>query len=228
MKKTILITTMLLGGLSVAQAAEITTDTLANILALPNATGTIAGTTFAFNYPLNGVPEYFSGPWAGESTWGPASNITFTPDASQSDNPGFTLSGDFHASYGQLYDISLAYFNVTALSGMNIDSVSVDIGNPGPAGTPDYQNNASLNSCYAFQSAPSATCAQPSYLLGNTATFGIDLRVWNYSSSATIGFDSATFHFHESPVSTVPVPAAAWLFGSGLLGLIGIARRKVA
>jgi hypothetical protein len=26
----------------------------------------------------------------------------------------------------------------------------------------------------------------------------------------------------------VPVPAAAWLFGSGLLGLIGVARRKVA
>ena len=27
-------------------------------------------------------------------------------------------------------------------------------------------------------------------------------------------------------VSAVPVPAAAWLFGSGLLGLVGIARRK--
>ena len=29
-------------------------------------------------------------------------------------------------------------------------------------------------------------------------------------------------------VSTVPVPAAVWLFGSGLLGLIGVARRKKA
>lgn len=27
-------------------------------------------------------------------------------------------------------------------------------------------------------------------------------------------------------VSTVPVPAAAWLFGSGLIGLVGLARRK--
>jgi len=26
----------------------------------------------------------------------------------------------------------------------------------------------------------------------------------------------------------VPVPAAVWLFGSGLIGLIGIARRKKA
>lgn len=29
-------------------------------------------------------------------------------------------------------------------------------------------------------------------------------------------------------VTTIPVPAAVWLFGSGLLGLIGIARRKKA
>ena len=27
-------------------------------------------------------------------------------------------------------------------------------------------------------------------------------------------------------VSAVPIPAAVWLFGSGLLGLIGVARRK--
>jgi hypothetical protein len=26
--------------------------------------------------------------------------------------------------------------------------------------------------------------------------------------------------------TAVPVPAAVWLFGSGLLGLVGIARRK--
>lgn len=30
------------------------------------------------------------------------------------------------------------------------------------------------------------------------------------------------------PVAAVPVPAAAWLLGSGLLGMIGVARRKVA
>ncbi len=30
----------------------------------------------------------------------------------------------------------------------------------------------------------------------------------------------------EGSISTVPVPAAAWLFGTGLIGLVGIARRK--
>ena len=29
-------------------------------------------------------------------------------------------------------------------------------------------------------------------------------------------------------VSAIPIPAAAWLFGSGLLSLVGIARRKKA
>lgn len=33
---------------------------------------------------------------------------------------------------------------------------------------------------------------------------------------------------HVTSVSAVPVPAAVWLFGSGLLGLIAIAKRKAA
>jgi hypothetical protein len=31
---------------------------------------------------------------------------------------------------------------------------------------------------------------------------------------------------HSGDVSAIPVPAAVWLFGSGLLGLVGMARRK--
>ena len=72
---------------------------------------------------------------------------------------------------------------------------------------------------------------------GNSRTTGFDaaltlesvseLRIinsedpsWNGPSlAATLGIDNIT---------AVPVPAAFWLFGSGLLGLIGIARRKKA
>jgi hypothetical protein len=35
-------------------------------------------------------------------------------------------------------------------------------------------------------------------------------------------------YFDDTFVSSVPIPAAVWLFGSGLIGLIGIARRKKA
>jgi len=34
------------------------------------------------------------------------------------------------------------------------------------------------------------------------------------------------FAVRDSDVNSVPIPAAVWLFGSGLLGLVGIARRK--
>ncbi len=43
---------------------------------------------------------------------------------------------------------------------------------------------------------------------------------WNLSSDGSLTYNAG--------VSEVPVPAAVWLFGSGLVGLVGIARRKKA
>ena len=40
-------------------------------------------------------------------------------------------------------------------------------------------------------------------------------------------FDITSIHV-DNITSAVPVPAAVWLFGSGLLGLVGVARRKKA
>lgn len=42
-----------------------------------------------------------------------------------------------------------------------------------------------------------------------------------------VRFGSDTNAFEFSSVSAVPIPAAAWLFASALLGLVTIARRKV-
>lgn len=40
-------------------------------------------------------------------------------------------------------------------------------------------------------------------------------------------FADALLHpYIDVQVATVPVPAAAWLFGSGLMGLVGVARRR--
>lgn len=43
-----------------------------------------------------------------------------------------------------------------------------------------------------------------------------------FDGNALSGYPYVTF------TPSVPVPAAVWLFGSGLLGLIGVARRKAA
>jgi hypothetical protein len=47
---------------------------------------------------------------------------------------------------------------------------------------------------------------------------------------STLGmtFDDISNLAALGPMTAVPVPAAVWLFGSGLVGLIGVARKKAA
>ena len=57
-------------------------------------------------------------------------------------------------------------------------------------------------------------------------------RAWNFTMGTgvqTNGIKSSNRYawaVQSGDVSAVPVPAAVWLFGSGLVGLIGVARRK--
>lgn len=57
-------------------------------------------------------------------------------------------------------------------------------------------------------------------LVGDTLQFGFSATSTNYIGSAVF-YDNLNF-------APVPLPPAVWLFGSGLLGLIGIARHRVA
>ena len=53
----------------------------------------------------------------------------------------------------------------------------------------------------------------------------------NFNTDTALSGASAAENYLLQPgaaVAAVPVPAAVWLFGSGLLGLVGVARRKKA
>ena len=118
-----------------------------------------------------------------------------------------------------------------------LSSVNVIVGGPsGFAGTYTYQylpwnggNPTNLGMMYAANSASANVFAMlfmsfDSLLDGSpgisylTQAAGYNLP-GNYIDQGVTG---------GVQVSAVPVPAAAWLFGSGLLGLIGVARRKAA
>jgi len=75
------------------------------------------------------------------------------------------------------------------------------------------------------------------YVLGGQAIYDSDpnsASAWLFefsSGSQDFGTKSATVYAWavqsgNAGAAMVPVPAAVWLFGSGLLGLIGISRRK--
>lgn len=52
-------------------------------------------------------------------------------------------------------------------------------------------------------------------------TFAGTDAIWTLNTDGSLNFNGT-----EGAVSAVPLPAAAWLFGSGLLGLVGVSRRK--
>jgi len=66
-----------------------------------------------------------------------------------------------------------------------------------------------------------------------TAGSGVDTASFQFTTPTTLTdiFTTSTTVTHTSfsgSIAAVPVPAAVWLFGSGLLGLAGLARRKGA
>lgn len=142
-----------------------------------------------------------------------------------------TLSFDMHAvafSAADVFGTAHASSGVTIsfLNTFNLELGSaslVNATNPGTLGPNDslidnlQHNYSSLLSDYAALAGLDTTDPISKVSLTYFAT-GQTTRTGG-RTSATVWFDNVT-------VSAVPVPAAAWLFGSGLVGLVGVARRK--
>ena len=102
---------------------------------------------------------------------------------------------------------------------------------------------STVTSCQDIQSSwLGSVCGNAT--VGDSAAFAIDAGTFAVANQgALVTFDSTdvrgtavgnvntvnSYTLTQAPVSEVPVPAAAWLFGSALVGLAGIGRkRKVA
>jgi hypothetical protein len=64
--------------------------------------------------------------------------------------------------------------------------------------------------------------------LAYSVSAGVVTGTLSTSQKTAGGPSTATYSFSGSAAPAVPVPAAAWLFGSGLVGLAGAARRRRA
>lgn len=101
-------------------------------------------------------------------------------------------------------------------------------------GSPDTYNSVQLfmnNTLLANFSGTALAAAAPVNPNGNWAT-GAYWNIW--ASNATEYFNKVVFIStsrafetdNHASLSAVPLPAAVWLFGTGLLGLLGLAKRQ--
>jgi hypothetical protein len=102
------------------------------------------------------------------------------------------------------FDTRLTLETFDASTGVNVTSDSIELN----------INHSSLNSL---------TFTGFDY---SGAGFSDDIGIWYYMYSN--GTRVETLDIHHGTPSTVPVPAAIWLFASGLIGLVGVSRRKAA
>jgi len=161
--------------------------------------------------------NYDAGTGSFNVTYGFANTITFDGSTENIASSGISFSADISA--GGLGDAMLnsGSFSITGTSGL-YNSGTLLTGNLTELG---YANNGNQTLEFMFDVTG-----------GDLAGFydagfgGFNIFVSGYNDDNFNTSFSNTSYNGFATIAPVPVPAAVWLFGSGLLAIAGIARRK--
>lgn len=183
---------------------------------LVDVTGTTQGVSFTFKNNV-GFQSSITDIYFDASL----SSLSAVPSPTMSDSDGAAGTGvdfAFNANPSNLPGGNLASpaFNASTTTVFTADS------NSGAGGVVDHGVNLAnewLTLDYSLQSGRSLNDVLTELSNGNLR-LGIHVQGFSSGSSESFVNDPGL------PPSSIPVPAAAWLLGSGLLGLVGVARRK--
>ncbi len=151
-------------------------------------------------------------------------------------NGSFGIIGDLNAVGGtdlsSVTGISLS--KVWGTDGSLNDTSNVTFFSTGAGGTTASLTGATLPASsfltiegWNFQLTTLNVIDQRSNLLSLKGSGSLSGNGYD-TTNAIWSFSTGNMTSYNMTVSTVPLPAAVWLFGSGLLGLAGIARRRKA
>jgi hypothetical protein len=181
------------------------------------ALGSHASTSTAYSNPVgNGSQESFS-----STNWAVGDYYQFS--VSTLGYIDLSLSWDQTSSGTGPRDFRLAYStNGTTFTDVNTYAVQANAA-PNPVWT-----SGSASPLYSFAVDLSAINGLENQSLAVFRLIDSSTVAVNGGTVASTGTDRVDIFRVSATASTVPLPAAAWLFGSGLLGLAGIGRRRRA
>ncbi len=224
LKKTIVLSSLLFTA--TAQSAMITQNGTDISFTYDNATlfgiGTVVGNSISF-LPTNFLAESLNG--VGPVSLTDTLNVTI-----ESTTAGYTMDMFTLAEVGD-YRLDGATASADASAWFLVDSATTSCGGFACSDSAIFSTGALADTAGAL----AAWNLGGSLDLANTAGWGSDtkviLQLQNNLLATTESLNETAFIQKKKggigiTVNPVPVPAAVWLFGSGLIGLVGLARRK--